>query len=98
MQYNELSQEERDRLRYAYEEGFSAGSGKPSLIPDDLIALMQAVADDWFLSLETMQASRLRYANWPGAEDIPVWLRAAGERAQALGDATPPPTLRTSSD
>ena len=69
MQYAELSQEEKDRLRCAYEEGFSAGSGKPSLVPDELIDLMVAVADDWFLALETMQAQRLR-----------VWLRAYAER------------------
>jgi hypothetical protein len=90
MNYAELNQDERDRLRYAFEEGFSAGSGKPSLVPDDLVELMTAVADDWFLALETMQAQRLRYADWPGSESIPEWLRAADERQAALGNAQPP--------
>lgn len=86
MEYSELSQEERDRLRAAFDAGFSAGTCRPSLIPDELLDLMDAVHDDWFQSLETMQAAqRARYA-FPDID----WLRAAADRVVALGDATPP--------
>jgi hypothetical protein len=91
MQYSELSQEERDRLRAAYDAGFSAGSCWPSFVPDQLIDLVEQVAADWFASLETMQeAQRARYA-FPGDEVLePAWLRAEAERQVALGDAQPP--------
>jgi len=86
MRYDELSEAERDRLRAAFDAGYSSGSCWPSLVPDDLVDLVQAVQDDWFRSLETMQESqRARYA-FPDIE----WLRAAAERESALGDARPP--------
>jgi len=93
MRYDELSLEERDRLRAAFDAGFSAGTCWASTIPDDLVELMDAVHDDWFRSLETMQeAQRARYA-FPDIE----WLRAACERESALGDARPPESWLTRS-
>jgi hypothetical protein len=94
MEYADLSEAERSRLRAAYEAGFSAGNCRPWLLGDDpdLIALIDAVMDDWFQSLETMQATaRARYP-FPGVEALPIpeWLRAETERQAALGDAQPP--------
>lgn len=100
MQYTDLSPEERDRLRAAYEAGFTAGSGGAWMMGDDpaLIALTDAVADDWFLSLETRQAAdRARYA-FPDSGILPAppeWLRAEWERHAALGDAQPPDSWHT---
>jgi len=80
MQYDELSPEERDRLRASYEAGFAAGAYYTSLVPDELVELINAVAIDWFTSRETTQAAqRARYA-YPGPEAIPEWLRAYAER------------------
>jgi len=80
MTYDDLSEGERDRLRAAYEAGFSAGAYCTSLVPDELVELMQAVAIDWFERRETTQAAqRARYA-YPGPEAIPEWLRAYAER------------------
>jgi hypothetical protein len=96
MIYTDLSPEERDRLRAAYEAGFSAGSGSPWMLGDDreLIALLDAVVDDWFRSLETRQA--VHRIDFPLL--APEWLRAYAERQIALGDATPPKELRGQSD
>lgn len=92
MEYADLSEAERDRLRAAYEAGFSAGSCRPSMIHDDMIELIDAVMDDWFQQLETMQATA--WARWampgPEAVSVPEWLRAETERHAALGDARPP--------
>lgn len=88
MTYDDLSPDERDRLRAAYEAGFSAGNGAPWMLSDDpvLLALIDAVADDWFLSLETRQAAERARYTFPDIE----WLRAEQERQTALGDARPP--------
>jgi hypothetical protein len=92
MTYADLSPDERDRLRAAYEAGFRSGSGGAWMLGDDptLIALMDAVADDWFGSLETRQAAnRAQFPTLPH-DRVPEWLRAYAERETAWGDATPP--------
>lgn len=89
MKYTDLSPEERARLRNAYEAGFSAGSGRPWLLTDDeeTIALADAVADDWLMSLETMQASaRVELPPVP-AFAIPSWLRALSDVPERLETA-----------
>lgn len=91
MQYTDLSIEERDRLRAAFDAGFAAGSCAPSLYPAELIALMDAVQEDWFTSLETRQAAQQACSSFPEID----WLRAEQARASverqlALGDAQPP--------
>lgn len=92
MKYTELSEAERLRLRAAYEAGFSTGACAPWMLGDDpdLLALVDAVADDWFQGLETRQATKRPHFPAPIDAEIPVWLRAEVERHTALGDATPP--------
>ena len=98
MRYDELSSEERGRLRAAYGAGLSAGTAGPWMLDDDseTIALIDAIADDWFRSLETWQAAhRARYPMPEPESIIPEWLRAERERFAALGDAQPPPGWHT---
>jgi hypothetical protein len=92
MTYAELPEAERDRLRAAYEAGFSTGACAPWMLGDDpdLLALVDAIANDWFNGLEVRQAThRPDFPTLP-PERIPEWLRAAAERETALGDARPP--------
>lgn len=82
MTYADLSPEEKQRLHDAYEAGFASGNGRPWLLTDDeeTIAMIEAVAEDWWLRLETMQAAR-RFVD-PAPEQIPGWLREHIERAE----------------
>jgi hypothetical protein len=92
MTYDELPEAERDRLRAAYEAGFCAGACAPWMLGDDpaVLALIDAIADDWFTGLEARQAiHRPDFPTLP-PERAPEWLRALAERDGALGDARPP--------
>lgn len=91
MKYTDLSEAERDRLRAAYEAGFSTGACAPWMLGDDpdLLALVDAIADDWFHGLETRQAAKRPSFPAPTDADIPIWLRAEVERHTALGDTIP---------
>jgi hypothetical protein len=69
MTYADLSPDERTRLRAAFDAGFSLGSGAGRQLDTDpaLVALLDAVMDDWFVGCEV-------------APDPPEWLRAFAER------------------
>jgi hypothetical protein len=69
MRYAELTDDERARLRAAFACGFSAGSGtapRHSTDPE-LDALMDAVVDDYLVSLEWEDAPLMR-------DNVPGWL------------------------
>lgn len=77
MIYTELPPEERARYRAVYEAAWSAGSGRPWLISDDLelITFVDAVAEDWFCSMETMQIAARLSDPLLAPEEVPGWLR-----------------------
>jgi hypothetical protein len=79
--YAELSQEERTRLRAAFDAGFAIGSGgRACPRAHELADLLDAIEDDWFVSREIP----------PADAEPPIWLQAEIERVAALGDARPP--------
>lgn len=80
MTYEALSPDERERLRAAYEAGFAAGAYCPSLVPEALLELINAVAIDWFARRETTQAAQKQHA-----DAIPEWLlKLPSQDAQPL--------------
>lgn len=87
MIYDNLPQEEKDRLWAAYEAGFAAGSCGHARIPDGMRLLIANVIDDWFRRLE---ASRAAYDARQAEQAPPDWLAAYAERVAAFGDSAPP--------
>ncbi len=94
MIFNDFPPDVQRRLVDAYSAGFSAGSAGPWLLDDSpaTIALIAAITDAYFRSVETWQASR---PQWTDDDLIPIWLRAAQERETALADARPPASWLT---
>jgi len=93
MQFNDFSPDVQRRLVDAYAAGLSAGSGGPWMLDEseDTIALVDAITDAYFRSLETWQAAR---PHWPIDRLIPAWLRAAQER-DALPQHAPDDWIRS---
>ena len=71
MNYAELSPQERDRLRAAFDAGFSIGSGlgKQLMGDGDLDELMDELMHDWFTRREIPPTP-------------PEWLRIYAERRE----------------
>jgi hypothetical protein len=69
MTWNDLSNDERDRLRTCFAAGFASGSGCAWSLSDDpaLIDLITRVSDDWLTSLETIEGPLC-------GDNLPGWL------------------------